>query len=273
MPLLPRLRWKAISIQKLGNLESENEDAFLPAGAGIHPAGEKEFIAVLADGATQTSFSGLWARLLVDEAYKCSYPTDCLGDVIQNARHQWTKDIARLDLPWHAEEKVKLGSFASLLWFGMKLSRRSTQSQGAWRAIGVGDTCLFQFRRNILIEAFPIRSSGELLKDPLLLSSHLAKNDAILNQGSYPILEGAWTTGDEFLLMTDALAGWFLRAYEKGTQPLTVIHTNFVNSDIDGDGYTRWLADLRYSKLIKNDDTTLVWIGIGNRISGVVCPL
>ena len=65
-----RLRWMAFSQQKYGNRPAENEDALQPApGAGVS-SGPAGFACALADGATQTSFAGLWARLLVEEVHK-----------------------------------------------------------------------------------------------------------------------------------------------------------------------------------------------------------
>jgi len=273
MPNLPKIRWKAISLSKYGNRIEENEDACFPIGEGSLPAAEREFVAVIADGATQTSFSGLWARLLIQHAYAQGYPSGDLGTITRDAQGCWSQEIAKLQLPWHAEEKVKSGSFSTLIWFGLKLSGRPTgggrTSGGKWRATGAGDSVVIQMRKGGILNAFPLTKSEEFARDPVLLSSIPARNAAILQRPEDHLVDGAWATGDEFLLMTDALAGWFLRESEKGGSPILDLRTHFVNRPDSKDSFARWIGGLRLSRSIKNDDTTLIWIGVGGKLPGV----
>ena len=61
-----RVHYAAYWLPKEGSREDEYEDAFAPAQAADDAP--SEFLCAVADGATETSFSGLWAQLLV-EAY------------------------------------------------------------------------------------------------------------------------------------------------------------------------------------------------------------
>jgi hypothetical protein len=257
MKTLPTIHWKAFSISKLGNSLQENEDSFLP-GLNQHTfMGEQEFACALADGATRTSFSSIWARLLVEEAQSRAFPSNEWSELVSAAQARWASELANIDLPWHAEEKVKQGSFATFLWFGLKFASRQG---GAWRAVAVGDSCLFQIRGGVPITRFPVQSPSDFYKDPVLLSSYPARNLGILSHPKDYLAEGDWAPGDEFFLMTDALAAWFLSEFEGGNTPLGSLRDHFLDPASTQDSFNRWVCSLRQSGAIKNDDTTVIWI-------------
>ena len=58
------ISFKAFCLQKDGNDVTEYEDAFSPRL--FENDKYSEFRCAVADGATETSFSGLWAKILVD---------------------------------------------------------------------------------------------------------------------------------------------------------------------------------------------------------------
>ena len=59
-----RLFYEAMWIQKAGSPEEEYEDAFWPRRSVSGESRQKETFAI-ADGATESSFSGVWAKQLV----------------------------------------------------------------------------------------------------------------------------------------------------------------------------------------------------------------
>ena len=61
-------------------------------------------------------------------------------------------------------------------------------------------------------------------------------------------------SGDEFYLMTDALACWFLQMYEKKRQPWRTMRL-LKQSDFE-----QGIAKLRNTKALRNDDVTLLHI-------------
>ncbi len=54
--------------------------------------------------------------------------------------------------------------------------------------------------------------------------------------------------------MTDAVAAWFLRSYERGDRPWAVLREL-----TDAECFTRWLEEMRQSDEMRNDDVTIVW--------------
>src|SRR5690349_16830200 len=105
-------RLQAFWMPKHGNLASDYEDAFWPRHLS-RECGELRI--AIADGATETSFAALWARLLVRAYAKHQWNGD-LGSVeLTRIRRAWKRCTKNRPLPWYAEEKARLGAFSSLL--------------------------------------------------------------------------------------------------------------------------------------------------------------
>lgn len=265
MKASPKIYWKAYSIPKLGNRVEENEDALQPSDCQHTWIGPTEFTCALSDGATRTSFSSLWARLLVQEATTRPYNSAVLAEMTASAQARWTAELSKTPLPWHAEEKVRQGAFATLLWFHLHFSGRSAKSGGTWQATAVGDSCLFQIRKGTSIRMFPEMASPDFGQNPILLASVAARNVALFTQSERFHTLGTWCAGDEFLLMTDALAAWFTHEIENGSAPLRDLQAQFLSPASTLDSFGRWVNLLRESRAIKNDDTTVAWIGLDDK--------
>jgi hypothetical protein len=67
---------------------------------------------------------------------------------------------------------------------------------------------------------------------------------------------GDWRPGDRFLLMTDALAHWFLRRHEAAQQPWHDL------ARAAGAAFADWVEDCRERDGLRNDDVTLVTIDL-----------
>jgi serine/threonine protein phosphatase PrpC len=172
-----RIRWKAFTVSKYGNRPDENEDAFWPVWRNKTLPELRRFRCAIADGATSTSFSSLWANLLVHCTAKRSISE--FWKAIDASQKRWINGIQKIDLPWHAEEKVKEGSYATLVRFSIYQSR--LYSRGFWKALCVGDSCLFQIRRSRLHSVIPLKRPAEFKNNPTLVSSLPKKNSLILD--------------------------------------------------------------------------------------------
>ncbi|MHC4730763.1 MAG: hypothetical protein ACYS6Z_09265 [Planctomycetota bacterium] len=136
---------------------------------------------------------------------------------------------------------------------------RQTATAGHWRALAIGDTCLFHVRGNVLLEVGPLQSSDEFDSRPVLLASrgpqHLAGSDTHVR-----MLGGTWRSQDTFYLVTDALAKWILEQHETGVSPWQVLQE--LGTDAEEVPFERLIADLRSSKALHNDDTTLLRVEV-----------
>jgi len=205
----------------------------------------------VADGASASAFARLWAQLLV-HAFTGGALTPCTleGDLAP-AQLRWAELVGRRRLPWYAEEQARRGAFAALVGLRLEVDQR-------WSALAVGDCCLFQVRGDALVAAIPLNAPDQFTVRPLLLGSRPAANGELRSAGAVVTAGGAWQPGDTFLLMSDALAALFLdRVHAGGDPPLAAL-------DFDGSasGFRSWIQRLRSAGCLRNDDVSLVWLGI-----------
>jgi hypothetical protein len=258
-----RLEWKTFTTAKSGNRPDENEDAFYPRG--IEPPGDKkEFRCALSDGATSTSFSKKWANLLVQSSgQELTSIQQSLKPVLARGQAEWSRHLQGLDLPWHALEKSQQGAFATLLWFKAAQTGYSNKMLGMWQALAVGDTCFVHLRDTKIQAAFPLQKSSELNNTPFLLSSVDRANETLWKNNLVKKGQGAFEGGDEFLFMTDALAGWFLKELENDHSPMDCIRPILEDNKDGPQKFEDLIRGLRMKNDIKNDDCTLGYLRIG----------
>jgi serine/threonine protein phosphatase PrpC len=235
---------------KLGNKDSEYEDAFYPR-AKIISQEQKLFSFAVADGATETSFSGLWAKQLVRAFCKGIPDGPEISINLVPLRERWQKIVSRRPLPWYAEEKIRSGAFAAIV--GLVLED-GAKGQGSWKALAVGDSCLFQVRNKQVLKCFPIKKSEDFNNSPQLLSS--IDGDKVRASRT----KGQWLEGDTFYLMTDAVACWFMKQVEVNTVPARELTD--LRDDEGKNSFQSWLKELRDGHRLRNDDVTIVRIEI-----------
>lgn len=201
---------EAFWLPKGGNAPEEYEDAFWPAEPSSCDAPIVRL--AVADGATESSFSGAWARLLTSAFGSGKFDDQPLEAGLAPLQNQWRTEVGTKPLPWYAEEKLRDGAFSTLLGLRLMEGRDPGAASGAWEAVAVGDSCLFQVRGPQLVRTFPLEKASEFDSRPVLLSSVSASNKGL--QEAVRRADGTWNVGDTFYLVTDALACWFLRRWE-----------------------------------------------------------
>lgn len=248
-----QIAFSSFWLQKAGNQTEEYEDAFAPLK--YHEGEYPEFLCAVADGATETSFSGLWASILV-EAFvnkNISYINQEIAEIAHSLSSNWYTQIAEITkekpLSWYAEEKLRNGAYASLT--GLHL-----HEGGRWTALCVGDSCLFQLRPPRSVLSFPYSKPSQFNNHPLLISTNRTSNSQVK-----PIVaEGKWKEGDCFLLMTDALAHYFMSDYKRAKP-------QFIPSLLSQDRFTTIVEAARQARVCRNDDVTLLKVCIKPGVS------
>lgn len=240
---------------KSGNSEDEYEDAFAPGADDVF-TGERLRFAV-ADGATEASYSGRWARLLVQGYRKGWLGVADPSQVLQRLARIWRRGLQSKKLPWYAQEKLRRGAFAALL--GLELSTENADDQdGAWNAYSVGDCCLFHVAGDRLLTSFPFNDPRDFGSRPLLLSSVAERNGAAI--ASTSTISSRWSLGDRFYLVSDALAACFLAEHQGGNPPWPLAHSlGTPEAEYD---FWEWMSKLREQRALRNDDVTLVRIAL-----------
>ena len=248
-----RVTTRTFWLPKAGNSDEEYEDAFWPP-EGVDDQPLRGFRCAIADGATETSFSGAWAQLLT--RHWCEVQNlDSFRAALPALQEEWGSQIGSVPMAWYAEEKARAGAYSSLLALDFSGETPGNDSPINWTAVAVGDSCLFRIRGGGT-KPFPLNHSDEFNSRPYLLSTTSMIADDLSE--NLLIESGSCMPGDVFYLMTDALACWFLRRHEEGQ--------NIAESLLDLDGPEmfqrivdgqRAVRDPDGQPYLRNDDVTL----------------
>jgi hypothetical protein len=236
MPFSLDIRVRTTS--KAGNTEPQNEDA-----AAIGPKLRR---VAIADGASEGWQSGPWSRVVAATFVRSPPTPESFEEWVAAVREHAPKSEAT---SWYAEEKAALGSFATLLGLAFEDAKNGGIR---WRAVAVGDSCLFQTRNEKLVAKFPVESVGEFSNRPKLVGSTPGSAEP----------EPVWFAGrgelrDVFYLLTDALAEWYLRLRDANARPESELD-RVTEPSRPPAAFADWIKSLRDAKVIRNDDCTAV---------------
>lgn len=240
-------RSRAFWLPRRGHNSAEYEDAF----AADEVAGRF----AMADGATEGCFTGLWAKLLVEDFVSSNEQgANMWPDSLPPVQEQWDANVHARNLPWYAEQGVTQGASATFL--GLVLATASADSN-EWQAIAVGDTCLLHTRGDALLQAFPIDRAEHFDNFPKLVGSRMSVEDIRARQSLWT--DGHGRSGDRLWMMTDALAQWCLTEIEEGRNPWNNLGSLLTLPEI-GDQFVSLIEELRDAGKLHNDDVTLLAI-------------
>ena len=231
-------------LPRRGNTPDEYEDAFaLDEASGRY---------AVADGATEGCFTGLWARLLVNDfvSHAERNASSWLSS-LPVVQERWNTEVRTRKLDWDADYWVEQGASAAFL--GVVL----TQDMWQWQAVAVGDTCLFHTREGVLLRAFPLDRSSQFNNRPRLVGSRMPLSNIRKRQRLWT--DGCGQAGDRLWAMTDALAKWCLVEHEAGNDPWHQLES-LLSLPQTEDHFAAWIEGLRVSGRLLNDDVTLLAI-------------
>ncbi len=246
---------KEFWLPKAGNRLEEYEDACRVAYAPeIEAAGLGTARIAVSDGASESAFAREWANVLTDAFVAeppdlCGLTEDSFNAWLLPARKRWRDCVPWDRLPWHGEAKARSGAFATLLGLTVRAAPDSPE-QLSWRALAVGDSCLFVVREDRLWLSFPLEAASQFDNSPALICSN--PNNAKNLWTAVRLHGGECAAGDLFILASDALACWFLTRSAAGERPWESL------AALDSSGWDAWIEEQRRKQLLHNDDTTLV---------------
>ena len=244
---------KAFWLPKEGSTEEEYEDAFFPRHA--HSLSGERLRFAVADGATEASFSRLWARMLVRAFVRRALDLPPNSEQLTSLREEWSMAVHGKVLPWYAEEKAAIGAFSALVGLEFREEGSGPELRREWHAVAAGDSCLMHITENKILQAFPIKESAAFSNSPDLLGT--VPGSQVDESRLFLETRGNCARKDQFLLMSDALSCWFLKSSEDGDQPWLTLAAAEAGGEA---GFKEFVAKLRADKAIKNDDVTLMRI-------------
>lgn len=233
------------SVRKDLQYPDENEDFFL--------FDFKKNRMALSDGASESFDSRTWSRILSEKYILDPNPS---LKWFQEAIETYNRSYSQKNLSWSQQLAFDRGSFATLL--GIEIN----ESESVLNLVGIGDSLFVLMDGNHIVSTFPYSVHFQYLEKPTLISTLHGMNEPLL---AHPDL---WqkkffleTLKKPYILcMTDALGEWFLkRVSEKDLSYLDLFSfRNFLK-------YENYIKNLRESKKIKTDDSTLIIIKIKPR--------
>ena len=236
-------------LARRGHSPEEYEDAFAADVAAGRFA--------VADGATESCFAGLWARLLVEEFV---HGGECDPDQwparLSALRERWLADVSGRSLSWYAEAGIEKGAFAAFLGVAVDVS---ADASWRWRAIAVGDSCLFRTRGADLLSEFPIGRSRQFNNVPTLLGSQTPPEKT--RQQRILWSRGSGRPNERLWMMSDALAQWCLVQHEEERNPWEEMESLLTRPEPE-ESFASWIEQLRDTRGLHNDDVTLLLVNL-----------
>ena len=240
------LQLRQLLLPKLDHDASECEDAI---AFDIHTA---RF--AVTDGATEAFHAQQWARNLAEHWVRneATLTVEDFRAWVANEGRELHDSWSGLTLSWYSEEKARTGSFAAFV--GVELDLKSNTP--SWKAIALGDACLLHCRGGKLIKGLPLSRSESFNTAPILVASDSSLHESSMT--SVVIDSGSCESGDVLLLMTDAIASWYLQRLENGSAE------DLFDTKRDEE-LNRFFDEERLAGRIRNDDLAIIRIEIKER--------
>ena len=241
-----QVRTNQFLLPKSGVELSECEDAI-----GINE-GLRRF--AVADGATEAFDSQTWARLLVEDWVQLAPAAQTAEDfwAFVSAKAQALHDSWRgLQLSWYSEEKSRTGSFAAFVGVQLTLEEPAP----SWHAIALGDSCLVHCRDNAILTSLPLAKSEDFNATPPLVPSHSSLHSFAVDRVVKS--SGLLKRDDVLLLLSDAIAYWYLQATEEARSVFDCLLRK--NQELE---LREFFSGERSSGRLPDDDMAAIRIGI-----------
>jgi Protein phosphatase 2C len=165
----------------------------------------------LSDGASESFDSRTFAHLLVKSFERDPRPN---SEWLARTLEQYESGIDLTALSWSQQAAFERGSFATLL--GVEVHESDHQVA----VFGVGDSVAVFVEEGALLRSFPLQTSEEFREKPRLFSTRAGANGFTCEPNfcdRHSIAVGV-TQATTLLLMTDAIAAWFLASVENATE-------------------------------------------------------
>jgi hypothetical protein len=195
--------------------------------------GEGGTVFAVADGSTSSFYAARWAELLADgfaEATEQAFADWHLW--LEPLREDWllavrsrldAKSTLAPDIRLIFENNLKDGKDAGATFAGIEFFPPEGDGSVAWRALAVGDACLFHLRADA-VDSLPIDDAAKFDFQTVAISSLEMAPEPQIFQGTSDREEAQppARVGDIFILATDEMAKWMLKNSTRKPSPTPV---------------------------------------------------
>ncbi|WP_162178682.1 protein phosphatase 2C domain-containing protein [Deinococcus marmoris] len=190
---------------KSGATLDDCEDATLPRKTCVKSLVMNEVALAISDGATSYSYAKEWAEIISAQLAHVRDASDLLRQ-LPECQTMWAGRTQQQQTSWYAAAKLKEGAHATLVTLCL-----TPRPEGLfYRSVSIGDSCLVHLRGSDTLHPtpWPVSTPEELTNFTHLLPSRAGTSGELVTH--LASIQGEVQAGDEFLLMTDALAAWWL---------------------------------------------------------------
>jgi hypothetical protein len=222
----------------------------------------------VADGAGNSFFPREWAQCLTEHFARdveLALQRETFTQWLRSVHEEWAAGIERIATMPKQSFLVVNGyrgkKAAAAAFIGIHLGK-PIEGKIPWRAVALGDSCLFHASAGGKVHKYPLTKSTEFAFDLYALSSYPDRNIAEPKflrddelEGRPPIVEG------DFLIMaSDALSRWLIRREEIGQ----AVWGQVVSLESKAD-FLQFIDQARTEKEepMQNDDVALVVVRFG----------
>ncbi|MHB1471247.1 MAG: PP2C family serine/threonine-protein phosphatase [Thermoplasmataceae archaeon] len=230
-------------LSKLGNPAKEYEDSL--------SFDLKKGRFAIADGASGSTFSDIWARSLTETFVSSNVDLfrgrdNVVNGIVSASRDQWYDKVNWKALPWFLKNKSISGSYSTFL----ALQIKKTAGRLKFASLSIGDSCMFILDGDKIKESFPLKTPVEFGNTPDLIWSGQGspvKKNLKVPEPEPKMFSGFISPGETVLLATDAAAKWIM---EDPIYSMDLFRNDFLSLDSK-------IPKLINEKKIKNDDFTI----------------
>ena len=242
-----------LRLHKNGNFPKEYEDASKWRVDDIDGKLISRF--AVADGATESPYARQWANILCSAYINGEISNEINENILYKIRRQWSDSLPKVEVPWYIEAKIEQGAYAAFV--GLQIEYDCQTHIGKASLLAIGDCCIMHVHKTKL-RSFPLKRSDKFNSRPMLIGTLNQKLDTSI------IRNKVWTCrdGDIFLLMSDALACWFLKMYESGEKSPWKRFDEVKANKYSKRWFRETIQDERREGHLKNDDVTLLKVQI-----------
>ena len=214
----------------------------------------------IADGATRSFFPKTWAEILVKafcEETTLSLEQESWKEWIEPLRQRWLEQVTSTvqeTKRFISVDRLSKSESAASTFVGLEIDPKKS----VWKAMIIGDSCLFHIRDSKLKESYLIKKSEDFTNRPDIFAS-FAKDS--LSEPTFRT--GQVKTGDILILATDALAKWIIQHEEKGkfNDALKRLIKIEANSEKQFNDFVEEARETDGIRLV-NDDVALLLISV-----------
>lgn len=225
----------------------------------------------ISDGATSSPDAKNWSIKITSNTSSCLSDKEKFISKFEEIKKEWVNywneeksKILNSSNDWWTETTLEKANGATYCSITFEKAEKEVDDckKIKWKALAIGDSCLFHFREGKLLRSFPIDDASFFTDRPKLIKSNSIRESLESESEGLMTYEDEAQRGDTFLLATDAVAEWILKFLVKEESRYEQLKRDILLASNDNSGFKNIILEERNLQTLKDDDSTLIVIGV-----------